>query len=137
MTSFAYPQSMPALPFDPYAAEPYSEFIPTSESYPPSTYPDTTYTATFSTNDSYQGANAYSEVPRSHDSFRYHVDASGAPLGHAPVAYSPTPSPGLYPPRLSASSDSGASVHSTSSSAMASPHLHPQYQSDGWNAIHP
>lgn len=40
----------------------------------------------------------------------------------------------MLPPRLSASSDSGASVHSTVSSAIASPHLHAQFQHpEPWN----
>ncbi|KAI9706184.1 MAG: hypothetical protein M1820_004945 [Bogoriella megaspora] len=41
----------------------------------------------------------------------------------------------VQPPNLSSTSDSGASVQSTSSSAMGSPSLNPHYAQEGWNTL--
>ncbi|KAE9962449.1 hypothetical protein BLS_000305 [Venturia inaequalis] len=127
MTSFAFPPMMAAQNFDPYAAHDhtYSDF-PTTQSYPTSeAYVDTSFgDAILSTTDTYAAMNTFSEMPNLYT------------FNHPQHHYSPITAENdhMLPPRLSASSDSGASAHSTVSSAIASPHLHAQFQHpEPWN----
>lgn len=131
MTSFAYPPMMAAQNFDPFATHDstYSEFPATTQPYAISgAYVDNTFgNAPLSTIDSYAAMNAFVDMPRMQDSYGFN---------HLQHNYSPitVEAEHLLPPRLSASSESGASAHSTVSSAMGSPHLHAQFQpSEPWN----
>jgi hypothetical protein len=120
--------------FDPYSQETsYSDFPQTSQAYPvSSSYMDVPFSAALNPLDSYS---AFSEMPRSQD-FPYLDSSSGIKHTYSPAA---TEAEQMMPPQLTASSESGASVQSTSSSAMGSPHLHPQYQQhpEPWNHLLP
>jgi len=123
---------MAAHSFNPYATHDntYSEFPTTTQSYPTSgAYVDTSFnSATLSTIDSYAAMNAFTEMPRMQDAYSFN---------HSQHNYSPITAEAdqMLPPRLSASSESGASGHSTVSSAIGSPHLHAQFQHpEPWNS---
>lgn len=128
MTSFAFPPIMAAQNFDPYAVHDhtYSEFPTVTQPYPTSgAYVDTSFgNATLSTIDTYAAMNTFAEMPNSYT------------FNHPQHNYSPITADNehMLPPRLSASSESGASGHSTVSSAIGSPHLHAQFQHpEPWN----
>jgi hypothetical protein len=141
MTSFAFAPVMAGNHFDPFSTgDAYSSYSTTSQPYPPSSsYLDPSFPAALASIDSYSAVNAYSEAPRSQDPFPFGMESSAQDLKasqatHQP--YSPAASP-VPPPQLSTSSESGASVHSTSSSAMGSPRLHPQYNPEHWSTMMP
>lgn len=128
MTSFAFPPMMAAQNFDPYPSHDhtYSEFPATTQSYPTSgAYVDTSFgNATLSTIDTYTAMNSFAEMPNSYT------------FNHPQHNYSPLTAEAehMVPPRLSASSESGASGHSTVSSAIGSPHLQAHFQHpEPWN----
>lgn len=141
MTSFAYPPIMAGHHFDPYPGDGYTSFQSTAQSYPATTsFMDAPFPAALSSIDSFSTLHAYSEAPRSQDPLQFTLDSSlteACKTSHHP--YSPTASPmdHIPPPQLSASSESGASVHSTSSSAMGSPHMNPSYSTDEWTNMIP
>lgn len=122
MTSFAFPPMMPAQNFDPYAPHDhtYSDFPTSAQSYPPSgAFVDTSFgNATLSTIDTYAAMNTFAEMPNLYTFNQPHHNYSPITVEHEH----------MLPPRLSASSESGASAHSTVSSAIGSPHLHAQFQ---------
>jgi hypothetical protein len=129
--------------FDPYSTHEtaYSEYPSTTQSYStPGAYVDSSFSAAaLSTIDSYAAMNAFAEMPRTQDSYGYDLNSSMG-MKHPQHIYSPitTEAEQMLPPRLSASSESGASAHSTASSAMGSPHLHAQFQHpEPWNPILP
>ena len=137
MTSFAFPPTMAAHQFDPYAGEAYGNFASTTQSYPAGSFAmESSFPAALSTIDSFSAVNAFSDAPRSQDHYNFGLNAAAADV-KASRPYSPAASPmdHLPPPQLSASSESGASVHSTSSSAMGSPHMNPSYPADEWTMI--
>jgi hypothetical protein len=124
---------MSSAHFDSYSADSYPEFLSTSQSYPTTSgFTEPTFSAALSTFDTMPVLSAYSDVSNAQESSYFTLTRSDSAN-----AYSPVQSPGehLAPPRLSTSSESGASVQSTSSSTMASPHLQPQYQVDSWNPL--
>lgn len=123
-----YPAAMPQE-FDPYSnPEQQYEFVPASHPFVPSSYAiDPTFSAPYE----FVGMTSMAEAPRPEE-LQYHYD--GIAQG---VKYSPHGSPQSmshlfeHPPILSASSESGASV---TSSTTPSPHLGPQY-SETWNPM--
>ena len=142
MTSFAYPPIMAGHHFDAYPGDGYTSFQSATQSYPATTsFMDASYPAALSSIDSFSALHAFSEAPRSQDPLQFTLDSSVTEASktshHHP--YSPTASPmdHIHPPQLSASSESGASVHSTSSSAMGSPHMNPSYPADEWTNMIP
>jgi hypothetical protein len=140
MTSFAYPPTMAGHSFDPYSQETsYSDYPQSSQAYPvTSSYMDGGYSVALTSVDSYPPFQA--EMSRSQDPFNY-LDSSLSGIKPSLNTYSPaaTEAEQTMPPRLSASSESGASAQSTSSSAMGSPHLHPQFpqHQEPWNPLEP
>jgi hypothetical protein len=134
MTSFAYaPPVMSSAHFESYSTDSYPEFLQTSQPYPTTTgFTEPSFSAALSTFDSMPVLSAYSDVSNAQESSYFTLNRS-----ESVNAYSPVQSPGehLAPPRLSSSSESGASVQSTSSSTMASPHIQPQYHVDTWNPL--
>src|ERR1700760_1805024 len=134
MTSFAYaPPVMSSAHFESYSTDSYPDFLQTSQPYPTTTgYTEPSFSAALSTFDSMPVLSAYSDVSNAQESSYFTLNRSDSVN-----TYSPVQSPGehLAPPRLSTSSESGASVQSTSSSAITSPHLQPQYQVDNWNPM--
>lgn len=127
-----YPASMPQdFELYPHQESQY-EFVPTSQPYLPSNYP---VDPSFSTPYEPVSMPAMSDAPRPQE-LQFHYD--GIAQGVKPnYHYSPHGSPHSathsfeQPPVLSASSESGASV---SSSTVGSPSLHPQYN-DPWNPV--
>jgi hypothetical protein len=137
MTAFAYTPIMAGHHFDPYSTDGYTNFAAPTQSYPTTTFSmDSSFPAALTPIDSFPALHPYSEAPRSQESYQFAVDSSAAEL-KSTHPYSPAASPmeHMPPPQLSASSESGASVHSTSSSAMGSPHMNPSYPADEWTAI--
>jgi hypothetical protein len=129
MVSYAeYPSTMPSNDFDLYPTqEQYADLLVSSQtSYlPTSQYMDNSFSGAFENN-----TQQTLSVPRTQD-FRFSLDASQLKQSYA---YSPAASPAhsnsfdVIPPQLSTSSESSASVQSTSSSAIGSPSMDPQYQ---------
>jgi hypothetical protein len=138
MTSFAYPPIMAGHSFNSYSQETsFSDYPQTTQAFPvSSSYMDVPFSGPLTSIDSYS---AFTEMPRPQDSFNYLDSSSGIKPSLHPYSPSATEAEQMMPPRLSASSESGASAHSTSSSAMGSPHLHPQYQQhpEPWNPLMP
>lgn len=126
--------------FDPYTNDGYTNFPSSAQSYSAASFPmDSSFPAipaALSGIDSFSTIHAYSEAPRSQDPYQFGLDSSAAEVKTS-HPYSPAASPmdHMPPPQLSASSESGASVHSTSSSAMGSPHMNPSYPTDEWTMV--
>ena len=137
MTSFAYPPIMAPNHFDPYATgDDYSTYPAPDQSYPPQTM--STWEApnldALSPIESFPGMDAFVEAPASRPSYPYGLEAPAHNLKN--YSSSASPAEHLQPPHLSTSSESGASVHSTASSAMGSPHMHPQFPpQEHWNPM--
>jgi hypothetical protein len=133
-SSFAFaPSIMSSAHCDSYSNDSYPEFLHTSQPYPASSgFTEPSFGAALSTFDSFPAHSAFSDVSNTQEGSFFALNRS-----ESANAYSPVQSPGehLVPPRLSSSSESSASVHSTSSSAMASPHLQPQFQVEHWNSL--
>jgi hypothetical protein len=114
MTSFAeYPRvhpTMSAQDFELYSShETFPEMMATSHPYlPTSTGFSDTYAAPMSTMEQTQAMNAFA--------YQFDLDQSN-------------------PPHLSTSSESGASVQSTTSSSRGSPHMNAEYQ-EPWTQMH-
>ena len=131
MATFAEypPQTMAANDFTLY---PYQEVWNQDQQYlPTTTYSDQTYfnSTTF---DSFQAQQAYLQP----DQFSFPSDQSFHSKSNLHPDYSPAHSAShsfdlQHPPILSSTSDSGASVQSTISSAMGSPSVQP-HQSNEW-----
>src|ERR1700761_5749570 len=118
MTSFAYPPTMAGHNFDPYSTQDtYADFPTTSQSYSASAaYLDSPFTTALPSIDSYPAMSAFAaEMPRAQDSYGHYLDSG---IKNAHHTYSPVANETeqMLPPRLSASSESGASAQSTSSS---------------------
>jgi hypothetical protein len=130
MTTFAYATSVaPNLEF---STDSYPDFLSTTSQ--PCTTTDSYSTSSFDPLTSYPSLSlpaVYSDVSNPSEPPYLSLSRSDS------VSYSPVHSPGEHlVPRLSASSESGASVQSTSSSTMASPYLHAQnYASPLYSAV--
>ncbi|KAF2867962.1 hypothetical protein BDV95DRAFT_630896 [Massariosphaeria phaeospora] len=129
----SYPHANMSSDFDLYPPqEQHLDFMPTSQPFMPTTSYniDPAFSAPYEVLPVLSGA-----LPR-HQDLRFHYDAIAQ--GVKPIQYTPTGSPNSsshsfqdQPPILSASSESGASV---SSSTMASPSLNPQYN-ETWDPM--
>jgi hypothetical protein len=132
MASYAEPPYTATMPSQDFPL--YSEFMPTTESYMPAASWDASYNTT--SYDSHSSINAYAQPSRQQE-YQYSFDATAKTNYHH---YSPVESPNSgsqtfdnNPPHLSTSSESGASV---SSSTMGSPSLNPpQYAESTWPPI--
>lgn len=124
MVSYAdYPSTMPPADFDLYPSQDtYADMLAASQPFMPSnTYLDGSYTS----------YDSHPPMPVFSNQHTY-------PLDHTiKQQYSESDSPASHsfecpPPHLSTASESGASAQSTSSSAMGSPSMNPNYQQDSW-----
>ncbi|MBE7180259.1 MAG: hypothetical protein INR71_03460 [Terriglobus roseus] len=129
MTSFAaYPHAMPPHDFDLFNAssnDSYAELMATTQGYgvPNASFFDTSFAAVMSTLDSSPSLHAPVHLAPSGD-FVPSTQAAHIKQGYSPAASPPQHSfDSMPPPQPSTSSEAGASVHSTSSSALASPAL--------------
>ncbi|KAF2837943.1 hypothetical protein M501DRAFT_919641, partial [Patellaria atrata CBS 101060] len=135
---YSIPTTMPTADFDLYPQqENYQEAFTSSQSYMAVPAFDHTY----STFDSQSSIQAFSNAPRSQE-FNFSLDGIPQSIKNSYHSYSDAGSPAnsashsfdIHPPHLSAASESGASIPSTSSSAMGSPSMNPQYH-DSWNVM--
>jgi hypothetical protein len=126
-TSFAYhPAPVISSHFDYSTNDSYPDYLAaTTDSYPTSTIYGDAFTASL-TGDPL-AISAFADVSAAPE------QAFFAPATASDLAYSPARSHGenLLMPQLS---ESGASINSSSTSALASPQLPPQYPMDAWSA---
>ena len=139
MATFAEYSAQTTMAGNDFTLYPYQEVWNQDQSYlPTSTYADQTY-LNATTFESYPTQHAYAQP----DPYSFSLEPSFQTKHnlHAPSPnYSPANSAAHsfdlhHPPILSSTSDSGASVQSTISSAMGSPSVQPQ-QLNEWNQQH-
>ncbi|KAF1992004.1 hypothetical protein K402DRAFT_416496 [Aulographum hederae CBS 113979] len=100
----------------------------TGQSYlPTGAYFESPFGAAMSTLDAYPPVHAFSQTPRSHEFLGTAQHVKGHLNQYSPAASPASQSFETAPPQLT-SSESSASIHSTSSSAIGSPSLNPQPQ---------